>query len=240
MIHFFRRIRQKLLSENRFTRYLIYAIGEIALVMIGILLALQVNNWNEYQSQRKIEKSILLEMKGNLKSDLGDIRGNITFDSTNHSATLNVLNQLESNATWENHYKEDYGKLGWVSLFAENTAAYENLKTLGFNLISNDKLRARITYLYSTRYEYANEIFNSNNDFVFDNFHPMMITHISSETGNYFIKKPNDIQELSEDLAFKELLREDLFMKNYSIELNRKLEQEVRTLIELIENEISQ
>jgi len=47
MLKFFRRIRQKLLSENRFRKYLIYAIGEIVLVMIGILLALQVNNWNE-------------------------------------------------------------------------------------------------------------------------------------------------------------------------------------------------
>jgi glycyl-tRNA synthetase alpha subunit len=47
MISFFRKIRQKLLQQNQVTRYLVYALGEIALVMIGILLALQVNNWNE-------------------------------------------------------------------------------------------------------------------------------------------------------------------------------------------------
>ena len=47
MIKFFRRIRQKLLSESKFSKYLLYAIGEIVLVMIGILLALQVNTWNE-------------------------------------------------------------------------------------------------------------------------------------------------------------------------------------------------
>jgi hypothetical protein len=47
MIKFFRKIRQKLLSENKFSKYLIYAIGVIFLVMIGILLALQINNWNE-------------------------------------------------------------------------------------------------------------------------------------------------------------------------------------------------
>jgi hypothetical protein len=47
MIKFFRRIRQKLLSENKFSKYLIYAVGEIILVVIGILIALQVNNWNE-------------------------------------------------------------------------------------------------------------------------------------------------------------------------------------------------
>ena len=49
MIKFFRKIRQKLLTENKFSKYLLYAIGEIFLVVIGILIALQINNWNERQ-----------------------------------------------------------------------------------------------------------------------------------------------------------------------------------------------
>ena len=59
MIHFFRRIRQGLLSQNRFSKYMFYAIGEIALVMIGILLALQVNNWNE-EKKRSVRERIYL------------------------------------------------------------------------------------------------------------------------------------------------------------------------------------
>ena len=46
MINLFRKTRQKLIKENRVSKYLLYAIGEILLVMIGILMALQVNNWN--------------------------------------------------------------------------------------------------------------------------------------------------------------------------------------------------
>jgi len=46
MIKFFRKIRQQLLTENKFSKYLLYAIGEIVLVVIGILIALQINNWN--------------------------------------------------------------------------------------------------------------------------------------------------------------------------------------------------
>lgn len=52
MIKFFRRIRQKLVTENRFSKYLIYAIGEIVLMVIGILIALQINNWNESRIQK--------------------------------------------------------------------------------------------------------------------------------------------------------------------------------------------
>ena len=47
MITFLRKIRQKLIAQNKLTRYLVYALGEILLVVIGILIALQVNNWNE-------------------------------------------------------------------------------------------------------------------------------------------------------------------------------------------------
>ena len=51
MISFLRKIRQKLLSQNRVTRYLVYALGEIFLVVIGILIALSINNWNENTSE---------------------------------------------------------------------------------------------------------------------------------------------------------------------------------------------
>ena len=55
MLKFFRKIRQKLINEGNLKRYIIYAIGEIMLVMIGILLALQVNSWNDIR-QAKIDE----------------------------------------------------------------------------------------------------------------------------------------------------------------------------------------
>lgn len=68
MISFFRKIRQKLLSQNRVTRYLAYALGEIALVMIGILLALQVNNWNEERKQKNEESRYLAALQTDFKA----------------------------------------------------------------------------------------------------------------------------------------------------------------------------
>ncbi len=59
MIKFFRKIRQQLLTENKFSKYLIYAIGEILLVVIGILIALQINNWNEGEKEKKLEDESL-------------------------------------------------------------------------------------------------------------------------------------------------------------------------------------
>lgn len=62
MIKFFRTIRQNLLSEGKTGKYLKYAIGEIILVVIGILIALQINNWNEERKQLEIRDSYYLSM----------------------------------------------------------------------------------------------------------------------------------------------------------------------------------
>ena len=62
MLKFFRKIRQQLLSDNQFTKYALYALGEILLVMIGILLALQVNNWNEQKKNKAAEQHLLKDL----------------------------------------------------------------------------------------------------------------------------------------------------------------------------------
>jgi hypothetical protein len=69
MIKFFRKIRQNLLSENKFSKYLIYAIGEIILVVIGILIALSINNWNEDRKEKINQRSVLSNLLQDLKSD---------------------------------------------------------------------------------------------------------------------------------------------------------------------------
>lgn len=72
MLRFFRQIRQRLLTDNKFSKYLLYAVGEILLVVIGILIALQVDNWNEEQKQRieeqKLISALIEEVANNIDS----------------------------------------------------------------------------------------------------------------------------------------------------------------------------
>ena len=69
MIKFFRKIRQKLVEQNRVSKYLVYALGEIVLVVIGILIALGINNWSETKKNKKEEKIILNNIYENLEID---------------------------------------------------------------------------------------------------------------------------------------------------------------------------
>ena len=70
MAKIFRRVRQTLLTENKFSKYLIYAIGEIILVVVGILIALQINNWNEARKDDKALKEYLMKIRSHTLEDL--------------------------------------------------------------------------------------------------------------------------------------------------------------------------
>ncbi|MFT7036546.1 MAG: hypothetical protein ACJA2S_005078, partial [Cyclobacteriaceae bacterium] len=74
MIKFFRKIRQKLLSENKFSKYLVYAIGEIILVVIGIIIALQLNEWNDNRKDKKLEKEYYCRLLDDVNLDKEQIQ----------------------------------------------------------------------------------------------------------------------------------------------------------------------
>ena len=77
MIGFFRSLRRNLLGENRISRYLLYALGEIVLVVIGILIALQINNWNQRNNELEQEKATARSLKLEFENNLEDLKGDI-------------------------------------------------------------------------------------------------------------------------------------------------------------------
>jgi hypothetical protein len=95
MIKFFRSIRQNLLNEGKTSKYLKYAIGEIVLVMIGILLALQVNNWNENRKAIIKEKTYIQSIYKDLKTDIKKINTCRSILSNHYKIGIEVLKAIE-------------------------------------------------------------------------------------------------------------------------------------------------
>ncbi|MGB5275065.1 MAG: DUF6090 family protein, partial [Flavobacteriaceae bacterium] len=91
MIKFFRHIRQQLLTENKFSKYLLYAIGEIILVVIGILIALQLNNLNEKRSQRFELNNIYKTIKSDLQKDSVTVNNLIQYYESLDSLLIKVV-----------------------------------------------------------------------------------------------------------------------------------------------------
>ena len=102
MLKFFRTIRKKLIEEDNIRKYLLYAVGEILLVVIGILIALQINTWNENRKRSDLEKYLLKELKNEVSENLFLINTDIATNTTGleHSLVLMgkvVTNDLETN-----------------------------------------------------------------------------------------------------------------------------------------------
>ena len=111
MIKFFRHIRRHLLSESKFSKYLIYAIGEIILVVIGILIALQFNNWNESRKENILAKNYYKRLLSDLKAD--------------KEYANKYISRIDSSLVLYDNYRKSYRK--------PNLSLAEILKNLGTN-----------------------------------------------------------------------------------------------------------
>ncbi|MEZ4897277.1 MAG: DUF6090 family protein [Saprospiraceae bacterium] len=147
MIKFFRKIRKNLVSENRLTRYLLYAIGEIVLVVIGILIALQINNWNEDNKGKAFEREMLSQIQDNLKKDKAKlIEINASFTKAIASADKILAIGPEDNIPDSLRY--------WLAYFIQFerfqpiTNSYEALKSRGLDQVSNKELRLLLGEYY--------------------------------------------------------------------------------------------
>ena len=152
MINFFRKIRQKTLSENKFSKYLLYAIGEIVLVVIGILIALQINNWNQNRIRNIEEINVLKDIRTGLKKDKKDIVFNISRIKSSISSGDKVIYALENKLPYRDSISLYLGDLMFPVMFMHSTNAFETLKSKGIDLIKNPELRDEIISVYDALY----------------------------------------------------------------------------------------
>lgn len=239
MIHYFRNIRRNLLEKNNLTKYFLYAIGEILIVMIGILIALKINNWNENQKISITEIEILKEMKNNLRTDLADVEWNIDFLNTKLYASRIVLKSLKNPENYSDTLNLYYANISYaLPFFSNNTSAFENLKSIGFTIIKNDSIRMKITELYSNKYNYLLKL----QDTYYYNFHsillqPLVNSNIITDTLD-ISAKPINLSELSMNHEFNEAIKSNIEWMSRTIPIYVKFKEDIVTLINRIDSEI--
>jgi hypothetical protein len=162
MITFFRRIRQKLMTEHKFGKYLLYAIGEIFLVMIGILLALQVNTWKIEKENTVKEKTYLTGIKSDLIKDKGLILRLIPNNYESRVQFFQFTDSLVQNRSEEirNIPFEDINHLYWPTrTFFPFVGTYSSLISDNSTLyITNTKLLHKIREIYDIDYQRLNYV----------------------------------------------------------------------------------
>ena len=249
MIKFFRKIRQNLVMENKTSKYFKYAIGEIILVVIGILIALQINNWNE---NRKQEKRIV----GYMQSLVEDLKSDITqFDVSlkSYSKDINKNKRLIINDDYKRLEVDSILKL--VNIFYmpnwTSTQTYEKIKNAGLseslvteavNKVINDYYNVRLKY-YSTMLQWDKEYSTQYYNFWFynDNYE-------SSSTRGYNInalpfkdieqKRKEDLTNLIESTSGRNYIRGAIERHEHTRKGVKELKLYAENLVEMINKEL--
>lgn len=165
MIKFFRKIRQNLLSEGRTGKYLKYAVGEIILVVIGILIAIQLNNLNEYRKERNKEFSFLQKLKEDVNLDIRDLTkldSILAMYQSNQDEGLELL--LKAKSAKDIMTLNSLVLFNWNNIEVNRKTYNEMLNTSGIYIITNKEFLNHLNDYYALIEKYQQFIREINED----------------------------------------------------------------------------
>ena len=249
MIKFFRKVRQKLLSENKFSKYLIYAIGEIVLVVIGILIALQLNTSKENREKTDLGYKYLMEMKKEVQSDIFIIDNRIRMldkSIKNQEAALNTksIANLPLDSVLMIMNRPNIGG------FEISELTFNKMKNLGLTELSNnDSLNSKINTYYNSDLAFFKKAIN----FTFEKYdeYSYYLTYVEEsidyshkdyEFPSLFnqtkqaldsINRMNRIKYIT-SLKGRNLILDDLGRKRYALKVLNLIQEQSVTLLKSI------
>ncbi|MBT8269888.1 MAG: hypothetical protein KJN59_11765 [Bacteroidia bacterium] len=236
MINFLRKIRYTLMEKGNTGKYLKYAIGEILLVMIGILLALQVNNWNESRLERKEEIEILKEVKSALNYDLEKTFRSLRARAiSRRNLSEDILNAVKDKRAIQDSI--DFIFLSGGETFRPSYTAYKALESKGIDLIKNDSIKYGIIQIYDSEYVHLKLRLEQNNfanlrdfirPFLFDNF----------QLDEHERLSPINPEALLDNHKFKIILFRTRSSDHATLNQLTSLEQKIKKVIDQIDEEI--
>ena len=189
MFTFLRQIRKSLIKSSSFRKYLVYAIGEIALVVIGILIALQVNKWNESKIRSEERKTYLHQLIGDLEADTSGFNASIKFGIDRIQSIDYVLRHLKTskNDLNEEEMLVHINLIVWIDNIDVSSSTYEDLISTGnIDLITPQSFRRKIQNYYQAVKD-AEHGKETNNLTVLDHLAPFTFDHLS---WNRIFRKP--------------------------------------------------
>ena len=236
MLTFLRKIRRSLIESGSARKYLLYAVGEIALVVIGILIALQINNRNEWRKDRQKETIILKDMVKNLNINIQTFKDDIAYLQHKDASSKIVLSALDNRKPYHDSLRQHFhrARITKQDLFFSNVA-YQLLKDHGLDIISNKSLSDEILNLYEVvipKILSTNSLVNN----VQDSFDNHIVQNFTLVTGEGLT--PNDYESLYSDHFYISWIRAHKEGRYYLIGTNIELIKECERALQLIKVEL--
>lgn len=241
MINFFRRIRQSLFRENKFGKYLLYVIGEILLVVIGILIALQIDNINEQNKLQGRQSELLIDLKSDLQETLEGLSDGIHIDSVALAGYRELIAAIEENEPYSPKIDSACAYLIYFHVPRFTNTTYESIKSQGLDLITNDILKKQVTRLYERQFNYLREDLTTTQ---WSGWNTTTRTYITrylkfkdSSTG--IIVYPVDFERMKKDQEFINFLSELIVTRSLVINEYYQTIDEIKNVIIAVEQEIN-
>ncbi|WP_445382993.1 DUF6090 family protein [Robiginitalea sp. IMCC43444] len=253
MIKFFRRIRQNLLTENKFSKYLFYAIGEIILVVIGILIALQINNSNESNKQRAKEVQFLKNLKSDLIFEESELESYIGIRESIVSSAQIVLEHFNGKPV-ENLHMFNFHTFNvgiWQEFQRNNNTFLELLNSGNLTIISNDSIKNGLLNLDLIHKKIISDREHLRNDMEHYFYDPWFKTVDLDPFAQSFVFYANngefdntplskeEIDSLISDKVFKNGFVLSVFTNSLIIDEYKRMKDLNKKVVELINKEIA-
>ena len=214
-----------------------YAFGEIALIFIGITLAIAFQNWNENRKQNKLEQSVLKQLKVALQHDLDDVKKNIYTHERGLQSCQNVLEILEDKEPIDpKALLVNIGQSADYTFLVSDVSTYEYLKSIGLHIIQTDSLRNQITKLYDVTYESIYGIEDNVNP-VTDRIGEDLRKYYSSDATFFTPRKNINKAKSDDDLKF-DIRNLAYSHNNMATKYKNKVLPELERLIGMIDDNI--
>lgn len=234
MIQFFRKIRKELLTENKISKYLFYAIGEIVLVVIGILIALQINNWNNNRIKKNAENQYYQNIKRQITEDKQEIIGNINYNNVDLNKLKYGVQIIEEN----DRSKTD--SLGYIAMnlvrysdFNRQSNIYETMVNSGeIKLLKNPDIIDGLRSLEEI-YIYINKMENIHRDVILNDAINSVMKNIKFNVRE--VQRPDNLFTFE----FQNLIFLIIRIMNEKDEIYNRALDEIQSIIDLIDEELN-
>lgn len=236
MLAFFRRIRHQLISDGKITRYLLYAIGEIFLVVIGILIALQINNWNESKKLNQREVSLLRELRSNLEVNVVNLESDIEKQKKSYQQILQIIDYADQRMPYYDSLPKLLQEASYAPDVILTSSAFETLKSTGLELIRSDTLRRAIITLFEVDYPFLMQETKRLEDQVWPAVVvPLYQRHFRSVDNTWV---PNNYENWLKDAEFFNMLSFRGELRRQSTKRKSNAVKRTHGVIQLIEEEL--
>ena len=239
MLFILRKLRRSFFLPGKVRTYLAYSIGEIVLIVLGIMIALQISDWNDSIKLREREEILLTELVVNLQTNIANLENDINRQIISAGYLQFLLDHLDNQKPYDASLDVKFheGQIAPDVILA--SSAFETLKSTGLGLIRSDSLRREIINLFEVVYPTLMQGTKRIEDQVWPAVVvPLFQKHFRQEIPNKAI--PINYDALLEDKEFTNMLSFRLKMRYTSTEQKREVAKKTEEVIALIQAELAE